>query len=190
MKLVAFIEGRPQPQPRTTQKVKFLFGSPMEHWIKVDRENAEKAKIGLLNRNGKPYKVTRYAYRLERMQKINEYRRLVKSTVLRYMNGKDIPYQFLFMFYLFHTPKSWSKKKSIAAEWQFHVFKPDYKNLLTGVEDSLYEQDSYCNAVAHYKIYVPKEYKQGLLILENEEIHRYIMDIVFDLFKSLEESKS
>lgn len=190
MKVIAFVEGRPQPQPRTTQKVKFLFGSPIEHWVKVDRENAEKAELGLLNRKGNPFKPTRYAYRLERMLKINEYRRGVQSTVMKYCKGSDIPTQFLFMFYLFHTPKSWSKKKSMAAEWQFHVFKPDYKNLLTSVEDSLYEQDSYCNAVAHYKIYVPKEYKQGLLILENEEIHRYVMDMAFDIFKGMRETKS
>jgi hypothetical protein len=75
-------------------------------------------------------------------------------------------------------------------EWQFHVVKPDYKNLLTGVEDSLYEQDSYCNAVAHYKMYVPKEYKQGLLILESEEVHRYIMEMAFDIFKEMPETKS
>jgi Holliday junction resolvase RusA-like endonuclease len=190
MKVIAFIEGRPQPQPRTTQKVRFLFGSPLEHWVKVDKANAEKAALGLLNRNGKPFKATRYAYRLERMMKINEYRRKVRETVISYCKEKEIPTQFLFMFYLFHTPKTWSKKKAASVEWQFHVFKPDYKNLLTGIEDSLYEQDSYCNAVSHYKIYVPKEYKQGVLILQNEEIHRYIMDAAFDIFKELEEAKS
>lgn len=189
MKLVAFVEGRPQPQPRTTQKVKFLFGSPIEHWIRVDAENADKAAQGLINRNGRPFKPTRYAYRLERMLKINEYRRGVRETVNKYCNGKKIPEQYLFMFYLFHTPKTWSKKKAASMEWQFHVVKPDYKNLLTGVEDSLYEQDSYCNAVAHYKVYVPKEYKQGLLILENEEIHRYIMEMSFELFKELAAAK-
>ena len=152
--------------------------------------DAEKAAQGLLNRKGNPYKPTRYAYRLKRMLKINKYRQGVQTTVASYCKGKNVPAQFLFMFYLFHTPKSWSKKKATAAEWQFHVFKPDYKNLLTGIEDSLYEQDSYCNAVAHYKIYVPKEYKQGLLILENEEIHRYVMDMAFELFKELGEAKS
>lgn len=189
MKLVAFVEGRPHPQPRTTQKVKFLFGSSVEHWMKVDADNAEKAALGLYNKKGKPYRPTRYAYRLQRMLKINEYRSRVQSTVMQYCNGRKIPTQFLFMFYLFHTPKSWSKKKAAGVEWQFHVFKPDYKNILTGVEDSLYEQDSYCNAVAHYKIYVPKTYKQGLLILENEEIHRYVMEMAFDLFKELKEAK-
>ena len=189
MKVIAFVEGKPQPQPRTTQKVKFLFSSPIEHWIKVDKENTEKAALGMLNKKGNPYKQTRYAYRLQRMLNINEYRRGVLETVTKYCGGKKIPTQFLFMFYLFHTPKTWSKKKALSMEWQFHVVKPDYKNLLTGVEDSLYEQDSYCNAVAHYKVYVPKEYKQGLLILENEEIHRYIMDAAFDIFKGLKETK-
>jgi Holliday junction resolvase RusA-like endonuclease len=190
MKLVAFIEGRPQPQPRTTQRVKFLFGNDLEHWAKVDSENAKKAAMGLINRNGKPFKPTRYAYRLQRMLNINEYRRKVKETVLQYCKKREIPAQYLFMFYLFHTPKSWSKKKALDAEWQFHVFKPDYKNLLTGIEDSLYEEDSYCNAVAHYKIYVPKEFKQGVLILHNEEIHKYIIEAAFDIFKELPEAKS
>ena len=190
MKLVAFVEGRPKPQPRTTQKVKFLFGSSLEHWIKVDKENAEKAEQGLLNRKGNPFKATRYAYRLERMLKMNEYRDKVREVVFGRCSGNEPPTQFLFMFYLFHTPKTWSKKKRIASEWQFHIFKPDYKNLLTGVEDSLYKQDSICNAVAHYKIYVPNEYKEGLLILENEEIHRYIMDMSFELLKTLSEAKS
>lgn len=190
MKVIAFVEGKPQPQPRTTQKVKFLFSNTVEYWMGVDAENARKADLGMLNTKDKPYKATRYAYRLARLLKINEYRRLVLETVTKYCKGGKIPTQFLFMFYLFHTPKTWSKKKAASMEWQFHVVKPDYKNLLTGVEDSLYEQDSYCNAVAHYKVYVPKEYKQGLLVLENEEIHKYIMDMSFEVFKGLEEAKS
>jgi Holliday junction resolvase RusA-like endonuclease len=181
MKLIAFVQGRPKPQPRVTQNVKFLFGRPVEHWMHVDAENAKKAAMGLLNKKGKPFKATRYAYRLERLQKINEYRRKVFDTVTAAC-GKDIPYQFLFFFYLFHSPKTWSKKKERAHEWQFHTFKPDYTNLLKGVEDSLYDNDSACNAVAHYKLYVPKEYPEGLLILHDEEIHKYVMETAIDGF--------
>jgi hypothetical protein len=39
-------------------------------------------------------------------------------------------------------------------------------------------------------MYVPKEYKQGLLILESEEVHRYIMEMAFDIFKEMPETKS
>jgi hypothetical protein len=190
MKVIAFVEGKPQPQPRTTQKVKFLFSNTVEYWTGVDSENLRKSGLGMLNSKGKPYKPTRYAYRLARMLKINEYRRLVYDTVTMYCKGKEAPTQFLFMFYLFHTPKTWTKKKAKSKEWDFHIVKPDYKNLLTGVEDSLYKEDSVCNAVAHYKIYVPKEYKQGLLILEDQDIHRYIIDAAFDVFKELPETKA
>jgi Holliday junction resolvase RusA-like endonuclease len=116
---------------------------------------------------------------LERLQKINEYRKNVFETVSKACNGV-IPTQFLFFFYLFHSPKTCTKKKAKAREWQFHEFKPDYTNLLKGVEDALYENDSMCNAVSHYKLYVPKEYKEGLLILQDEEIHRYVMEIAID----------
>jgi Holliday junction resolvase RusA-like endonuclease len=89
------------------------------------------------------------------------------------------------MFYLFHTPKTWSKKKARLHEWKFHIVKPDYKNLLTAVEDSLYKEDSVCNAVAHYKLYVPKDYKEGLLILENEEVHQFAINAAIEALKDL-----
>lgn len=44
MRVVAFIEGRPKPQPRVTQNVKFLFSNTVQHWAKVDAENLEKSK--------------------------------------------------------------------------------------------------------------------------------------------------
>lgn len=181
MKLIAFVEGRPKPQPRVTQNVKFLFSKQVSDWAIIDAENTKKAALGLLNKKGKPFKPTRYAYRLERLQNINEYRRNVFDTVSAAC-GKDIPFQFLFFFYLFHAPKTWSRKKKKAHEWQFHVFKPDYTNLLKGVEDSLYDNDSACNAVAHYKLYVPEEYKTGLLILHDEEIHKYVIETAIEAF--------
>lgn len=181
MNVIAFVEGRVKPQPRSTQKVKFLFGKTVDQWRIVDEMNAIKAKQGLLNKKGNPYKATRYAYRLERLQIINEYRRNVRETVQKACKG-EIPTQFMFWFYLFHSPKTWSKKKAKAHEWQFHVYKPDYKNLLTGVEDSLYENDAMCNAVAHYKLYVPKEYPEGLLILRDEEIHKYVIETAIEAF--------
>lgn len=181
MKLIAFVEGRPKPQPRVTQNVKFLFSKNVDHWAIVDAENAKKAAMGLLNKKGQPFKATRYAYRLDRLQKINEYRRKVFETVSKSC-GEDIPYQYLFFFYLFKAPKTWSNKKKKAHEWQFHVFKPDYTNLLKGVEDSLYKNDSACNAVAHYKLYVPGEYKEGLLILHDEEIHKFVLETAIEGF--------
>jgi Holliday junction resolvase RusA-like endonuclease len=181
MKYIAFVEGKPKPQPRVTNNVAFLFSHDVEYWDKIDAENLIKSRNGVINKKGKPVKATRYAYRLQRLQSINEYRRRVNEAVSESCNG-NIPTQNLFWFYLFHTPKSWSKKKSKSVEWNFHIFKPDYSNLLKGVEDCLYQQDSVCNAVAHYKLYVPKEYKQGLLILQDEEIHRFIMDTAIDAF--------
>lgn len=181
MKLIAFVEGRVKPQPRLTQKVKFLFGHTIEHWQMVDAENKRKANLGLLNKKGNPYKETRYAYRLSRLIQLNQYRELVRNMVGK-ATGGVIPAQNLFMFYLFRMPVRWGKKKKKANEWSLHEMRPDYSNLLKGVEDCLYENDSKCNAVAHYKLYVPDGYKEGLLIVQDEEIHRYVIDTVLELF--------
>ena len=95
----------------------------------------------------------------------------------------NIPKKFLFIYYLFHTPKSWSKKKAKAAEWQLHEFKPDWKNLYTAVEDALYKEDSNVNAIANYKFYVPKDIPEGVLIMQNEEVHRFAIDSAIDFLK-------
>lgn len=181
MKLIAFVAGRPKPQPRVTQNVKFLFSKSVDQWTLVDAQNATKANQGELNAKGKLYKPTRYAYRLARLLAINEYRRHVHEVVSKACSG-PIPSQFLFFFYLMRPPKSWSKKKRRAHEWKLHVVKPDYSNLLKGVEDCLYKKDAECNAVAHYKLYVPEEMQEGLLIMEDEEIHRYVIDTIIDAF--------
>src|ERR1700690_3583280 len=127
MKMIAFVEGRVKPQPRSTQKVKFLFSKPIEHWVKTDADNLMKSKLGMLNKKNNPYVPTRYAYRRGRLDVINSYRENVFNCVHKATNGK-IPSQNLFFFYLFQCPKTWSKKKKKAHEWQFHVFKPDYSN--------------------------------------------------------------
>lgn len=183
MKVIAFIEGRPKPQPRTTQRAKFLFSKTVDQWIKIDQDNAIKATHGVLNKKGNPVTATRYAYRLDRLLKINEWRQKVFETVGKSCNdgvftGTDanIPKQFLFIFYLFHSPKSWSKKKAMKSEWQMHTFKPDWKNCYTAIEDAMYTQDSDVNAIANYKMYVPHSVKEGVLIMQNEEIHRFAMD--------------
>lgn len=183
MKVIAFVPGRPKPQPRVTQNVKFLFGRSVEHWMLVDAQNTQKAILGMINKRGKPYKPTRYAYRLQRLQGINEYRRNVQEVVSAACNG-NIPHSFLFFFYLFKMPNNWGKKKKASHEWTLHSMKPDYSNLLKGVEDCLYEEDSKCNAVAHYKLYVPAEIGEGLLILEDTDIHKYIMEAAIDAFKA------
>ena len=54
-----------------------------------------------------------------------------------------------------------------------------------GIEDCLYTEDSKCNAVAHYKLYVPVGVKEGLLIMQDEEIHRYIMEMAIEAFNGL-----
>jgi Holliday junction resolvase RusA-like endonuclease len=181
MKLIAFIPGRARPQPRVTQKVKFLFSHQVEHWMKVDAENAQKAALGLLNKKGKPVKPTRFAYRLQRLQKINQYRELVWSTVNKACNGK-IPHQNLFFIFTFHIPKSWRKKQREGKLWGMHSVRPDSSNLHKGCEDALWDNDGKCNAYAIYKIYVPKEYEEGLLILHDEEIHRFVIDTAIEQY--------
>ena len=183
MKLIAFIEGRPKPQPRVTQGVKFLFSKSVEQWAAIDADNAIKAAHGLLNKKGNPYKETRYSYRLARLQAINEYRANVYDVVCRACNNgvwvencEKIPKQNLFFFFMFHCPTRWKKQRRIDELWKPHEFKPDTKNLYTAVEDAMYKSDSECSNTATYKIYVPDTYKEGTLILHNEEIHQYIID--------------
>lgn len=184
MRVVAFIEGRPKPQPRVTQKTKFLFQHSVEYWAKVDAENARKADLGILNRKDKPYKPTRYSYRLKRLQAINSYRATVKKTVMDACEG-EIPYKNMFFVFLLHPPQATSNKKWKAMEWTLHEKKPDYSNLIKGVEDALYEQDNKCNAVAIYKLYAPKSVPEGLLIMENEEVHKFIMDSAIEAISSM-----
>jgi len=187
MKVIAFIEGRPKPQPRVTTKAKFLFGKSYEQWQLVDKINSEKAKDGLINKLGNPYKETRYAYRLKRLQAINEYRANVYDIVCRACNnGKyepncsKIPKQNLFFFYLFKIPTRWKKARKADAAWTIHEFKPDAKNLWTSIEDAIYDSDSECSHVAHYKLYIPDGFKEGVMILHDEEIHKYVVDIAKD----------
>lgn len=184
MKVIAFIEGRPKPQPRVTQNVRFLFGNTVEHWENIDNSNLEKSKLGLLNKKGKPYKPTRYAYRLKRLQGINEYRTNIYDVVCRACNngewfddGRNIPKQNLFAFYLFKIPTRYSKVKRANMGWTIHEFKPDTKNCWAAWEDALYDNDSDCSHIAHYKLYVPDGYKEGILLLHDEEIHKYVVDI-------------
>lgn len=187
MKLIAFIEGRPKPQPRTTQKTKFLFSKSVEEWEKVDAENKIKALHGAINKKGAEVKETRYAYRLSRLLQINAWRQKMFETVNMAMNegvftntDNNIPKKFLFIFYCFHSPKSWSKKKTLAHYWHFHNLKPDWKNTYTALEDALYTEDSDVNAIANYKIYVPHIIPEGILIMENEEVHRFAIASAID----------
>ncbi len=192
MKVIAFIEGRPKPQPRTTQKTKFLFSKTVDDWQKVDEDNAVKALHGMVNKKDKPFVATRYAYRLKRLLEINEWRKKVFETVGTACDGGifsgtdvNIPKKFLFIFYLFHSPKTWSKKRAKLVEWQMHTFKPDWKNCYTAVEDALYTQDSDVNAIANYKMYVPHGVKEGVLIMQNEEVHRFAIDSAIEHLISL-----
>lgn len=175
MRLIAFISGRPKPLPRTTVKSKFLFGKTVEQWAEIDKSNAEKAQLGLLNKLGNPYKATRYSYRLDRLQKTNAYRDNIKETVIKAV-GKNIPAQNLFFFFLFNAPKSWSKKKQKAHHWQVFDKRPDTSNLVKLAEDALYEEDNLVSAVAYYKMYVPCDIPEGILILHDQEIHQFVID--------------
>lgn len=194
MKVIAFIEGRPKPQPRTTQRSKFLFSKNVEEWAKVDKDNEIKAMHGVLNKKGKEVKPTRYAYRLARLQAINEWRQKVFETVCKACNNgiftssdENIPKKYLFIFCLFHSPKTWSKKKAKAVEWQLHGFKPDWKNCYTAIEDALYTQDSDVNAIANYKMYVPHGVKEGVLIMENREVHQFAIDSAIEFLNGTDQ---
>lgn len=181
MRLVAFISGRPKPQPRVTQNVRFLFRNNVDYWEKVDADNAEKAALGMINKKGNPFKPTRYAYRLQRLQAINAYRDNIKETVERACGGVA-PTSDLFFFFLFHSPKSWSRKKYLANLWKPHTYKPDTSNIVKGIEDALYDNDSMVSSVAYYKLYVPHEYDEGILILEDKEIHSHILETAIEAF--------
>lgn len=187
--MIAFVPGRPKPQPRTTQRSKFLFSKTVEQWAEVDKQNKINSDHGMLNKKGKPFKETRYSYRLQRLQDINSYRANIFEVVCKACNGgiftmndKNIPKQYLFIFYLFHSPKTWTKKKYNAHLWQLHNIKPDCSNISKGVEDALYISDSDVTANAHYKLYIPHELPQGILILQNEEIHRFVIDTAIEEF--------
>lgn len=191
MKLIAFVPVRPKPQPRTTQRSKFLFGKTVEQWEQVDADNKIKADHGVLNKKNKPVKATRYAYRLQRLQEMNQYRANIYDAVCRACNNgeyfddsRNIPKNYLFVFYLFHSPKSWSKKKYEAHIWQLHDLKPDEGNIVKGLEDALFVSDSDVTGNAHYKLYVPHETPQGILILKSEEIHRFVIDTAVSDFIS------
>lgn len=192
MKLLAFIEGRPMPQPRTTVKSKFLFSKTYEQWLHIDSENKSKEEQGLINKLGKHYKSTRYAYRFKRLNLINEYRRNIYNEVCKAVNNgvvvpecDKIPKNNLFVFYLFKIPTRWKKSDKINAAWTIHKFKPDTKNCWTAIEDALYKNDSDCSNYAHYKLYIPVGFKEGILILHNEEIHNHIIDITKDIICSI-----
>jgi len=184
MKLIAFIEGRCKPQPRTTQNVKFLFSNTVEYWQKIDESNAEKAVLGMLNKKGNPYKPTRYAYRLQRLQAINEYRERVFETVNKACHG-NIPSQNLFFFFLFNPPKNLSRKKANLLHWQPHLLRPDATNISRAIDDALYKEDSILTSIAYYKMYVPREYREGVMILQDREIHDFVIATGIETFKNL-----
>lgn len=174
MKIVSYIKCRPLPQPRITQKVSFLFSNTLSYWEKVDNENKAKSKLNILNRNGKPFKPTRYADRLRRLQNINSYRENIYNVVLKETNG-NIPTQNLFIFFLFKTPKNLSKKKKIASYWTLHEKRPDVSNLVKALEDALYIEDSMVNSCSYYKLWCPDEF-EGIIIIENKEIHEFAIE--------------
>lgn len=171
------------PQPRITNRVSFLFSNTYEYWEQKDKENEEKSKLDILNRNGKPFKPTRYAYRLKRLQAINDYRENIYNTVMADTNG-DIPKTNLFVFFLFHTPKNLSKKKKKQLAWTLHDKRPDKSNLTKSLEDALYVEDKEVNSWGIYKLIVPDEIPEGIVILENSEIHNFVINELVEMFTS------
>ena len=62
-------------------------------------------------------------------------------------------------------PKSWSGKKQKEMDRQPHQQKPDLDNLLKGLGDAVYDDDSGIHQIEARKIWG----KQGMLIIEYEE---------------------
>jgi Holliday junction resolvase RusA-like endonuclease len=166
MKKIGFIKGRPKPLPRTTE---------------IDKTNAEKSKLGLLNKLGNPYKPTRYAYRLKRLLEINEYRDNIYYSI-KEQYGAEPPMENLFIFFLFQPPKSWSKKKRKAHFFTPFYKRPDTSNLVKLLEDALYKEDSGVTACSYYKMYVPDYIDEGILILQEREIHEFIINSTIETF--------
>lgn len=181
MKLIAFIQGKPMPAVRVTQNVRFLFSKTVEEWQAVDDSNAKKAEQGLLNRKDKPYKATRYAYKLARLEKINSWRQDIYNTVFKSTDG-NIPRNGMMFFFLIRVSPSWTKKKKKAHEWQPHENKPDIDNQLKLVYDALYKDDSMIHTTFATKLYVPQDYPEGVVILQDEKFMSSVVSEILEEF--------
>ena len=70
----------------------------------------------------------------------DELRRLIKE------NDIKIDKEIYLEFYL-PMPKSWSKKKKLSLNNKTHEQRPDVDNLMKGVMDSLFEEDSHIHTI-------------------------------------------
>jgi len=59
----------------------------------------------------------------------------------------------IFMDFYIAMPKSWSKKKKLEFNGKYHDKRPDIDNLLKGVMDALFEEDSHIHTVCCKKFW-------------------------------------
>jgi len=76
----------------------------------------------------------------------DELRRLIKK------NNIEIDKEIYVEFYI-EMPKSWSKKKKLSLNNQPHEQRPDIDNLIKGLMDSLFKEDSHVHTVCAKKIW-------------------------------------
>jgi len=180
MRKIAFIPCRPRPQPRSTQRVRFLFAHPLSHWEKVDKRNTENAKLGLLKKDGKPYKPTRFAYKRERLDKVNSLRSQILTEVIN--SCESIPTEGLFVFYLFKVSRSWTKKKKNQLAGTPHKYKPDLDNLNKLVLDALFKDDSKVSTLMAHKMWVSEETQEGILICQDTQYQEDMTKEIIEMF--------
>ena len=76
----------------------------------------------------------------------DELRRLIKK------NNIEIGKEIYVEFYM-EMPKSWSKKKKLLLNNKPHEQRPDIDNLVKGLMDSLFKEDSHVHTVCAKKIW-------------------------------------
>lgn len=83
--------------------------------------------------------------RLLRIEKYNDYKISLAAEAKRV--GFNLPNIGAGVTFFLPVPKSWSKKKKNLYHGQFHMSRPDLKNLLSSFEDSLLAEDK---TICHY----------------------------------------
>jgi len=175
MKKIAFVNIRPKPLPRNTVHTKFLFSHNYEYWKEIDEANEINERKGLINRNGKKYKKTTLAKRFKRLRDTMEYKDFLRDSILEQNNNK-IPYDNIIIIFLLLLPKGTSKKNKILLNNTPHRKRPDISNLMKAFEDACFIEDSIVNCVAQYKLWTNDINKQGVLLLQSQEIHNAIIE--------------
>jgi Holliday junction resolvase RusA-like endonuclease len=95
----------------------------------------------------------------------DELRRLIKK------NNIEIDKEIYVEFYI-PMPKSWSKKKKDLLNNKPHEKRPDIDNLVKGVMDALFKEDSHVHTVYAKKIW---SYNPGITFITLKDLHEYLI---------------